>query len=49
MSTTFADVVRASAGRASDADAGRCLIIAEVAQAHDGSLGWCPKTTSCGA
>jgi N-acetylneuraminate synthase len=39
MSTTFADVVRASAGRASDADAGRCLIIAEVAQAHDGSLG----------
>lgn len=39
MGTTFADVVRASAGRLSGADAGRCLIVAEVAQAHDGSLG----------
>lgn len=39
MSSTFADVVRASAGRASGANAGRCLLIAEVAQAHDGSLG----------
>ncbi|MHB1222525.1 MAG: N-acetylneuraminate synthase family protein [Gemmatimonadaceae bacterium] len=39
MSTTFADAVRAGAGRASGEGAGRCLLIAEVAQAHDGSLG----------
>ncbi len=39
MGNGFADIVRGSAGRTSGADAGRCLLIAEVAQAHDGSLG----------
>lgn len=39
MDTTFADVVRASAGRVPGEGGGRCLLIAEVAQAHDGSLG----------
>ncbi len=39
MATTFADIVRGSAGRRSGADGGRCLLIAEVAQSHDGSLG----------
>ncbi len=39
MAITFADVVRGSAGGRSGANSGRCLLIAEVAQAHDGSLG----------